>query len=911
MPLVETGAMPRVLLAPAFLAAIAVTAATATATATSAWIQPLTLAEFNENFGWNVFCAVRRETTQLPETHVYKDLETGELRSKDPSQHDVGRRDVYLDSSYNETTCKGSSMYWVERVADDATWQALVASKTSAVVAGGDARSTRDHENDNSNNNDDDTTALWIAELLDARGLRDLPRDAHVHRKAGSRPAPSSTPRGFFAVAYMTVGAARRFAEKWSPAALFPVPDTFKLQPSAFMLAHPEALGGLLDDDDDNDDDAGLVDVLAEVHVAQAQEAAGVDVSGLTAQRWQAWLVEHNFTTAAAAGTPTSTATSRTTTTSATRAGAARVLLKLLARPGVLELVLAELVLADPLVVSVEARPRFHLHNQYATVIIQDGTLSDSGKPIYDQGLTGAGQIVGVGDSGLDVRSCFFREASSTFPVDNQNNLYPNAEKVVQYVAFADNMEGEASGHGTHVAGTVAGFGGGATGSTVISGSQIAMDAYRGVAYNAKIAFYDMGLAGSTSLSVPGDLYDDFLGMAYDVGARLHTNSWGTDINAYDSTARDMDRYSYDHQDFLVLVAAGNTGSLGFRTIGTPATGKNVLAVGASMTSAYGFADSTTGPSCQTAALCNGYYADLADNLASFSSLGPTFDGRMKPEVVAPGYFISSAYSSANPATQTCAVEAKSGTSMATPVVAGAAALVREYFVDRKGFTPMGALVKAMLVHSGSPLSDPDWERGLGNEFVKLDGLPDSNQGFGLVSLQKVLQFDDSDFGLRYLGACSGECGTEDFANLPNVAEGEVREEVVVMSGTTGSTTLSATLVWHDPAGSAFTNTAVLINDLDLVIEGPDGTTYYPFTLTGATGVNTVDNTEKVEVPLASVVWGGRWVGVRFACGGGLLSGMRSSRWRESVGMIDARHRAVCGWPPSLMGTCVGDVAWW
>lgn len=75
---------------------------------------------------------------------------------------------------------------------------------------------------------------------------------------------------------------------------------------------------------------------------------------------------------------------------------------------------------------------------------------------------------------------------------------------MVQYVAFADNLEGEASGHGTHVAGSVAGFGGSAT--AVNQGSKDEMEDYRGVAYNAKIAFFDMGYAGSAGLAVPGDL---------------------------------------------------------------------------------------------------------------------------------------------------------------------------------------------------------------------------------------------------------------------------------------------------------------------------------------------------------------------------------------------------------------------
>ena len=77
------------------------------------------------------------------------------------------------------------------------------------------------------------------------------------------------------------------------------------------------------------------------------------------------------------------------------------------------------------------------------------------------------------------------------------------------------------------------------------------------------------------------------------------------------------------------------------------------------------------------------------DNLASFSSLGPCSDGRIKPDVVAPGQDIHSAFSDAQPYTYQCEYDAKSerkaltrmsGTSMATPIVAGAAALVRQVY---------------------------------------------------------------------------------------------------------------------------------------------------------------------------------------------------------------------------------------
>ena len=321
-----------------------------------------------------------------------------------------------------------------------------------------------------------------------------------------------------------------------------------------------------------------------------------------------------------------------------------------------------------------------------------------------------------------------------------------------------------------------------------------------------------------------------------------------------------MDRYAYDHQDFLILVAAGNSGSAGFYTIGSPATAKNILSVGASMTNAFGLADDTSGPFCGSVGSCTSYFVDMAANLASFSSLGPTFDERMKPDIVAPGFYVSSAYSSSNPSQQTCAVEAKAGTSMATPVTAGSAALVRQYFVDFEGIIPMAALIRAAIIHSATPLSDPDWTRNFGNDYIQLNGYPDTNQGYGLVSLQNVLTFEDSPFDMRYFGACSGDCEEDDFEDMPNVDQDDVFEETFNMA-TNGGYPLIVTLVWHEPASSSYVSGTALINDLDLTVEAADGTVFLPISPnydTGAptTGVNRLDTAEKVLIPAGSIEWG-------------------------------------------------------
>lgn len=69
------------------------------------------------------------------------------------------------------------------------------------------------------------------------------------------------------------------------------------------------------------------------------------------------------------------------------------------------------------------------------------------------------------------------------------------------------------------------------------------------------------------------------------VGARLHSNSWGETRDMYTWNSQQIDWFSWQHQDFLALFAAGNSGDEGLFTIGAPATAKNCLTVGASSSS--------------------------------------------------------------------------------------------------------------------------------------------------------------------------------------------------------------------------------------------------------------------------------------------------------------------------------------
>jgi hypothetical protein len=459
--------------------------------------------------------------------------------------------------------------------------------------------------------------------------------------------------------------------------------------------------------------------------------------------------------------------------------------------------------------------------NEVSYRSLQSGSASGP-TPLYDHGIRGERQIIAVLDTGVDYTSCYFAESHNAPPpintgtpqggLDWQNvdltrrkivaynflyscDQYPNAPGCDQFGA-AGSLDNQ--GHGTHTAAI-------ATGD---KGAPLLHDFADSVAPAAKLIVQDGGYVG-------GDLCTQFPGVgcpakltpifeqAYRQGARIHSNSWGDRqgrLSApptanYPQSAYDVDAFIWSHPDMLVVF---NTGNLGARSatpassLSAPGSAKNTLQIGGTRT---GDRDD--------------------DALATFTLFGPTRDGRIKPDLVAPARVISGRRS-VGAETSTCEAAWQSGTSFAAPTAASAAALVRQYYTDgfypsgtpnsANRFTPSAALLKATLIASARAVP---W-RGdvITNGKVAALPVPSKEQGWGFPVLDDALFFPGDTRRLQVIDVPLER-------GLSAGASSTIR--VNVKAGTP----FKAVLVWTDPPGhvaSTSDTTPQLVNDLDLQV---------------------------------------------------------------------------------------------
>ncbi|MDR6563619.1 MULTISPECIES: S8 family serine peptidase [unclassified Arcicella] len=390
--------------------------------------------------------------------------------------------------------------------------------------------------------------------------------------------------------------------------------------------------------------------------------------------------------------------------------------------------------------------------------------------------------------------------------------------------------------HSTHVAGTLI-----AQGISPLA---------KGMAFGANLKAWDFTsdvsemTAGAADLLVSNHSYGFLAGWSYDDTRSRWAWYGNTSISQtedykfgfYDTNTQSWDKVANNAPYYLIVKSAGNNrGETGptageyyylgsssdtssvvrskndsYDILATTSTAKNILTVGA--------VNGTSGKAPLRA-------SDIS--ISSFSSWGPTDDGRIKPDIVAVGVnLLSSSNASATSYT------ILSGTSMASPQAAGSILLLQELYAQKNdGLLMRSSTLKGLVLHTADDAGNVG---------------PDYIYGWGLLNMEragKVIQNADKSYDISERTLANG---------------GSYTQKVIA----SGKGALTATICWTDPEGTATSATAAnlnnrtpkLINDLDIRIS--DGTNnYLPFILNpdqpsalATKGDNIRDNVEQILI---------------------------------------------------------------
>jgi len=449
-------------------------------------------------------------------------------------------------------------------------------------------------------------------------------------------------------------------------------------------------------------------------------------------------------------------------------------------------------------VMWIEPAPNFKLVDETAAKIVA-GDGGPGQTFVQAIGFDGRGVTVAVPDSGLHNGN-----AASMHP-----DLFGRVTAFFHYGTLTDAADEHS--HGTHVAGIIAGNG--ATGEIDELGELYGL----GVAPQARIIAQRI-FDGLGIYEAPPS-FERLTRDAVRAGADIGSNSWGDDTQGrydlsaaeFDALVRDADALAPGNQEFILEFSAGNAGD-GAQTIGSPAVAKNVIATGASQNNRFDFI----------------LYAEGEDTMADFSSRGPCEDGRIKPDLVAPGTWIASLKSASAGDENAWATISENyiyqgGTSQAGPQVSGAAAVLVQYLREVYGMSrPSPALIKAALINSAVDMDD-----GFGTPPI-----PNADEGWGRVDLTEII----------------GSSRTYEFVDQTTLLTASQTHERRVIAATDFEP-LRITLTYTDYP--AFPGALpALVNDLDLEVIGPDGTVYRGNQLAGGESIPNSpgrDNLNNVE----------------------------------------------------------------
>jgi hypothetical protein len=442
--------------------------------------------------------------------------------------------------------------------------------------------------------------------------------------------------------------------------------------------------------------------------------------------------------------------------------------------------------------------------------------------------LTGAGQIIAVTDTGLDIQQTV--EANNN--PDFRSNRIAAAFGPAQMSGDCAGLQNAANwsdhnGHGTHVAGSA--LGGGQAGLS---------PAILGMAPGARLVVQAVSTGGNT-LDCLNSTDNGFLSKAYAAGARIQNGSWGQPTGSgssdqsggYTAFEQIVDEFLWNHKQHLFVTVAGNSGMDRTSPVGvidpdsidSPGTAKNVLTVGASendrpptSTVCGSFGGSSKqenqcyGILYGAAPITGDFVSDHPEGLAAFSGRGPADDGRIKPEIVAPGTNIVSTASHATGVFYPFGhynidYAYDSGTSMSAPLVSGLAALTRQWLAEaRQLTTPSAALIKALLLNGARDLSPGQYGTGPQREIPQ--SWPNNAEGWGRAAITDTIGLS----GNQTIWLADDATGL--------AQAGSVMYSLNVSAGAP----LRISLAWTDYPASPIAG-RTLVNDLDLEVQPPNG----------------------------------------------------------------------------------------